>query len=198
MGDYLKTGSVNYDLEIFKKKPESKISFDKQNLYLQGYGRQWGEKLTYSVGLAYGSGLLLGGSCGLVKGIMKGGKTKKLFINSVLNSTSVIGPSVANQMASITMIYHALNNIVKLFTKNDETYNSTIAGFLAGSIYKSSSNFKVLGAYSVFSSAVFSLIDYSFKKGFIWEIWILFLFTTFLLPVYYLFYVCHHQVLRFV
>lgn len=56
MGDYLKTGSVNYDLEILKKKPEKKLSLDKQNLYLQGYGRQWGEKLVYSVGLAYGTG----------------------------------------------------------------------------------------------------------------------------------------------
>ncbi|CRG93917.1 mitochondrial import inner membrane translocase subunit TIM23, putative [Plasmodium gallinaceum] len=167
MGDYLKTGSINYDLEIFKKKPEKKLSFDKQNLYLQGYGRQWGEKLVYSVGLAYGSGLLLGGSCGLIKGIMKGGKTRKLFLNSVLNSTSVIGPSVANQMASLTMIYYALNNIVKLFTKNEEVYNSTISGFLAGCIYKSSANYKILGSYSILSSAIFSFIDYGFKKGYI-------------------------------
>lgn len=27
-----------------------------ENLYLQGYGRQFGEKMTYSVGLSYGSG----------------------------------------------------------------------------------------------------------------------------------------------
>ncbi|CAD52682.1 mitochondrial import inner membrane translocase subunit TIM23, putative [Plasmodium reichenowi] len=167
MGDYLKTGSVNYDLEILKKKPEKKLSIDKQNLYLQGYGRQWGEKLVYSVGLAYGSGLLLGGGCGLINGIMKGGKTKKLFLNSVLNSTSVIGPSVANQMASLTMIFYALNNMVKLITKNDEIYNSSIAGFLAGCIYKSSSNYKILGSYSIMSSAVFSCIDYGFKKGYI-------------------------------
>ncbi|SBS85065.1 mitochondrial import inner membrane translocase subunit TIM23, putative (TIM23) [Plasmodium ovale curtisi] len=63
MGDYLKTGSVNYDLEILKKKPEKKLSLDKQNLYLQGYGRQWGEKLVYSVGLAYGSGYNTNGNC---------------------------------------------------------------------------------------------------------------------------------------
>ncbi|KJP84735.1 hypothetical protein AK88_05633 [Plasmodium fragile] len=167
MADYLKTGSVNYDLEILKKKPEKKLSLDKQNLYLQGYGRQWGEKLVYSVGLAYGSGLLLGGSCGLISGVIKGGKTRKLFVNSVLNSTSVIGPSVANQMASITMIFYALNNMVKLFTKNDELYNSSIAGFLAGTIYKSASSYKMMGAYSVLSSAAFSCIDYGFKRGYI-------------------------------
>ncbi|SBS85066.1 mitochondrial import inner membrane translocase subunit TIM23, putative (TIM23) [Plasmodium ovale curtisi] len=111
--------------------------------------------------------LLLGGSCGLINGIMKGGKTKKLFLNSVLNSTSVIGPSVANQMASLTMIFYALNNMVKLFTKNDEVYNSSISGFLAGCIYKSSSNYKIIGSYSILSSAVFSFIDYGFKKGYI-------------------------------
>lgn len=115
-------------------------------------------------------GLLLGGGCGLINGIMKGGKTKKLFLNSVLNSTSVIGPSVANQMASLTMIFYALNNMVKLITKNDEIYNSSIAGFLAGCIYKSSSNYKILGSYSIMSSAVFSCIDYGFKKGYIWFI----------------------------
>ncbi|VWU51127.1 mitochondrial import inner membrane translocase subunit TIM23, putative [Hepatocystis sp. ex Piliocolobus tephrosceles] len=167
MGDYLKTGSVNYDLEILKKKPEKRLTLDKQNLYLQGYGRQWGEKLVYSVGLAYGSGLLLGGSVGLVNGIMKGGKTKKLFINSVLNSTSVIGPNVANQMASLTMIFYAFNNIVRLFTKNDEIYNSSVAGFISGAIYKSSSSYKIMGAYSLMSSAAFSLIDYGFKRGYI-------------------------------
>lgn len=69
----------------------------------EGYGRQFGEKMTYSVGMTYGGGLLTGGFYGGLLGIRQGGATPKLFVNSVLNSCSRYGPALANQSAIITM-----------------------------------------------------------------------------------------------
>lgn len=62
-------------------------------------------KMTYSIGLTYGAGLLTGGFYGGLLGIRQGGATPKLFLNSVLNSCSRYGPALANQSAIITMYY---------------------------------------------------------------------------------------------
>ena len=62
-------------------------------------------KMTYSIGLTYGAGLLSGGFYGGLLGVRQGGATPKLFLNSVLNSCSRYGPALANQSAIITMYY---------------------------------------------------------------------------------------------
>ncbi|KAF8821673.1 putative mitochondrial inner membrane translocase subunit TIM17 [Cardiosporidium cionae] len=59
MDDYLNTGGVRNNLEILTKHGATlPKQISREELYLQGYGRQWGEKLTYSMGLAYGAGEL--------------------------------------------------------------------------------------------------------------------------------------------
>lgn len=89
--DYLSKGRVNTPsilstpagLLTKQPSPSSNVGAKKPELYLEGYGRQWGEKTTYSVGLCYGLGLGVGGLYGTMLGMQKGGKTPKLFINSV-------------------------------------------------------------------------------------------------------------------
>lgn len=47
LNDNLKLDKLDFDVTRFKRK---------QDLYLNSYGRLWGEKVTYSVGLSYGTG----------------------------------------------------------------------------------------------------------------------------------------------
>merc|ERR1719482_2325551 len=113
MADYLTTGGFK-EPEILKNAPRRvEQTRSKDELFLDGYGRQFGEKMTYSIGLTYGGGLLLGGTYGLMLGLRKGGATSKLFINSVLNSCGRYGPFVGNQAAIITMYYVTFNNLVQ-------------------------------------------------------------------------------------
>lgn len=64
MDDYLKSGRVNPQLDVLNRGVGSSGApvSRKEELYLSGYGRQWGEKLTYSTGVAYASGEFKEGS----------------------------------------------------------------------------------------------------------------------------------------
>ncbi|KAH8584128.1 mitochondrial inner membrane translocase [Cryptosporidium sp. chipmunk genotype I] len=46
--DNLKLDKLDFDVTRFKRK---------QDLYFNSYDRLWGEKVTYSVGLSYGTGV---------------------------------------------------------------------------------------------------------------------------------------------
>lgn len=63
--DYLKSGGVHRNLDVLNNRGLANNKYGtvtpqlvtrKEELYLSGYGRQWGEKLTYSTGIAYGGG----------------------------------------------------------------------------------------------------------------------------------------------
>eukprot|EP00921_Rhytidocystis_pertsovi_P023640 GHVQ01037887.1.p1 GENE.GHVQ01037887.1~~GHVQ01037887.1.p1 ORF type:complete len:175 (+),score=26.02 GHVQ01037887.1:168-692(+) len=174
MDDYLKSGKIQTNLEILSKPPPtggggSGISSPrrKDDLFLQGYGRQWGEKLTYSVGLAYGTGTLFGGTYGLAKGLRKGGATPKLFMNSLLNSCTTYGPSLANKAAVITIFYTGFNNLIQLATGQDEILNSTAAGALAGAMFKTGTTWRAAGKYSLASAGLFTCVDAAFRYGYV-------------------------------
>ncbi|KAK1936384.1 putative mitochondrial import inner membrane protein [Babesia divergens] len=174
MDDYLRAGKVKNDLEILKQSNGVGSSgpkyvapmFTESQLYLKGYGRDWGVKMTYSVGLAYGSGLLVGGTIGLAKGISKGGATRKLFINSVLNSCGTYGPGVGNRTAGVTILYCIMNNIISLARSDEkDIYNSALSGLAAGALYRCAGSWKSIAKYSIGSAAAFSAIDYALRNS---------------------------------
>ncbi|ORM39575.1 Ubiquitin-conjugating enzyme E2 27 [Babesia sp. Xinjiang] len=145
-------------------------NFSDNQLYLRGYGRHWGEKITYSVGLAYGSGLLLGGSFGLVKGVAKGGATRKLFINSILNTCGTYGPRLGNGAACVTLLYCVINTVTKLSRgerAGEDAYIAPAAGLAAGALYKCKGTWPALAKYSLGSAAAFSAIDYALRNSLI-------------------------------
>ncbi|EAZ51259.1 mitochondrial inner membrane translocase [Cryptosporidium parvum Iowa II] len=49
LNDNLKFDKLDLDVTKFRRK---------QDLYFNSYDRLWGEKVTYSVGLSYGTGML--------------------------------------------------------------------------------------------------------------------------------------------
>ncbi|GBE60275.1 mitochondrial inner membrane [Babesia ovata] len=177
MDDYLKVGSIQPNLDILQRPgavgaQRSQYlapNFSDKQLYLSGYGRHWGEKITYSVGLAYGSGMLLGGSFGMIKGIAKGGATKKLFINSLLNLCGTYGPGLGNRAACVTLLYCAINSTIKLTRNSDEhdQYVAPVAGFAAGALYKCKGRWPAFARYSLGSAAAFTAIDYALRNSYL-------------------------------
>eukprot|EP00386_Alphamonas_edax_P012529 GDKI01039094.1.p1 GENE.GDKI01039094.1~~GDKI01039094.1.p1 ORF type:complete len:170 (-),score=44.81 GDKI01039094.1:29-538(-) len=169
MDDYLKSGGIKTNLDIISTTPRSRSPTlqQKDELYLQGYGRQWGEKLTYSTGLAYGSGLMIGGGYGFLLGVRKGGATPKLFLNSILNSCATQGPALANQAGVITMFYVSFNNLISWARGQDDVINAAAAGALSGGLFKATTSWKAAAKYSVVSSAIFTGIDLAFREGYI-------------------------------
>lgn len=172
--DYINKGGIRSDLDILQRPPPASLNPQisiapkkKDELYLHGYGRQWGEKLTYSVGVAYGSSILLGGAYGLAVGLQKGGATPKLVLNSVLNSCSHYGPALANRAAPITMFYVGFNGLVSWGRGSDDMITSAISGMLAGGLYKITSSWRSAIKYSAATACICTSVDYGFKNGYI-------------------------------
>ncbi len=69
--DYLSSGGVSAPSILSSSRaPAAKPK--KNDLYLESYGPQFGVKVTYSMGLTYGLGLLTGSAYGAAQGIRKG------------------------------------------------------------------------------------------------------------------------------
>jgi len=165
--DYLSSGGVQSPEILINTPRPQRLSKEKDELFLEGYGRAFGEKMTYSVGLTYGAGLLSGGAYGALLGVRQGGATPKLFVNAVLNSSSRYGPALGNQCAIITMFYVGFSNLVSFARGADDVGNAACAGALSGALYKSASrSWQSAAKYSVISAGFFTGIDYAMRGGY--------------------------------
>ncbi len=96
--DYLSSGKINSNLSILNEPaPAKRVGTDRltsqqlagvtnpqqksKDLYLEGYGRDFGVKITYSMGLTYGIGILAGGTYGIAKGLQQGESLDMLFLD---------------------------------------------------------------------------------------------------------------------
>jgi len=65
--------------------------------------RHWGDKLTYSLGVSYLSGALMGAAYGTVEGMRAGaGLPLKLKVNRLLNHTGHRGGKLANGLGGLS------------------------------------------------------------------------------------------------
>eukprot|EP00448_Togula_jolla_P008350 CAMPEP_0170609136 /NCGR_PEP_ID=MMETSP0224-20130122/21959_1 /TAXON_ID=285029 /ORGANISM="Togula jolla, Strain CCCM 725" /LENGTH=204 /DNA_ID=CAMNT_0010934413 /DNA_START=60 /DNA_END=675 /DNA_ORIENTATION=- len=166
MADYLSTGGVSAPEILVNAPRRSEQPRSRDELFLEGYGRQFGEKMTYSIGITYGLGLACGGSYGVLLGLRQGGATSKLFVNSVLNSCSRYGPALGNQSAIITMHYVAFNNLISWIRGTDDVGNAVSAGALAGGLYKiAARGWQIKAKYSAASAVLFSGLDFAMEAG---------------------------------
>ncbi|EPR60150.1 mitochondrial inner membrane translocase subunit TIM17, putative [Toxoplasma gondii ME49] len=179
--DYLRTGGVHSNLSLLSSPvsptslsaplypSQSSFALSSQpakiagDLYLNGYGKQFGDKVTYSAGISYAAGLTLGGLYGFGAGLKRGGSTARLRLNAILNGCSDYAPKAGAQLGTITLFYCCFNNLLGLF-REDEPTNAPIAGAAAGALYKSMASWKVLGAYSLTASLAFAGIDQYLRK----------------------------------
>ncbi|CAD7963341.1 unnamed protein product [Amoebophrya sp. A120] len=165
--DYLSTGGAGSPSILLEKRaPVARPQNKKDDLYLEGYGRQWGEKITYSVGLCYGIGMLTGGFYGSLLGMRKGGATPKLFLNSVMNGVSSRGALVANQGAIMTLYYCVSNQLLGWIRGEDDQFNAPVAGLFSGALYKSTAgSWAQMGRYSLAGGLVFTGFDQLVRMG---------------------------------
>ena len=170
--DYLKSGGVkplNFVAPVATPPPlgGGPEVDPKKALYLEGYGRAFGEKMTYSVGLSYGLAVFTGGTYGALLGLRKPAATQKLRINAVLNGAGSKGPVLANQCAVITMFYVGFNNLIGWVRGEDDIFNAAGSGALAGGLFKITTDYKLAARYSLVSCAVFTGLDQALRQDFL-------------------------------
>ena len=99
--------------------------------------RSAGERLQYHVGCAYLTGLLGGGSAGLVQGLRESaGERRSIRINSVLNAAGRKGPGLANSLGCVAMMCSIFESIAYNARGTDDLLNPAGAAALTGTLYK--------------------------------------------------------------
>mmetsp|Transcript_11962 Transcript_11962/g.26439 ORF Transcript_11962/g.26439 Transcript_11962/m.26439 type:complete len:179 (-) Transcript_11962:178-714(-) len=164
--DYLSSGGVK-NLEILQgggaplllQKPAEKKD---DNLFLKGYGREWGGSMTYSVGMTYGLGMIAGSTWGLALGLRQGGATSKLLVNSCLNNVARHGSSLSNLGAINTMFFVGFKGLLGCF-RDDDIFNTAGAAGMSGALYKAFDGPKVSARYALATCVVFTSLDQAMK-----------------------------------
>lgn len=128
-----------YAEDKYTLKPKAK----KENMYLDGYGKHWGEKLTFTIGVAY----CVSASLGLFAGVTR--LRKNTMYTSATQSFSHIfgtvgraGSEFGNSGASVTLLYCLIGGFIDLvFEEEVREYGymarNVIAGGVTGGLYKS-------------------------------------------------------------
>jgi hypothetical protein len=70
---------------------------------------------------------------------------------------------LANQSATMTMMYVLGNQFIGWARGADDEYNAVTAGAFAGALYKSTATWPMLARYSAASMVFFSAADYGLR-----------------------------------
>ena len=119
----------------------------KENMYLEGYGKHWGEKLTFTIGVAYCATASLGFFVGM----------RRVRTNSLLSfaqkATNGFGQCArtagefGNSGAAASLLYCMIGKLIDLlFEEEIKDYGfmgrNAITGAVTGGLYKSTLGFR--------------------------------------------------------
>ncbi|GJJ73712.1 mitochondrial import inner membrane translocase subunit TIM23 [Entomortierella parvispora] len=109
--------------------------------------RGWSDDMTYGTGMAYISGLSLGGAYGFYEGLRSSpSPALKVRLNTVLNSMTRRGPFIGNSAGVLALMYNGVNGAIGKARGTYDPFNSVAAGALTGAIFKSTSGLRAAGS----------------------------------------------------
>eukprot|EP00123_Amoebidium_parasiticum_P003322 comp14619_c0_seq1/m.10911 comp14619_c0_seq1/g.10911 ORF comp14619_c0_seq1/g.10911 comp14619_c0_seq1/m.10911 type:complete len:202 (-) comp14619_c0_seq1:546-1151(-) len=113
--------------------------------------RSWGDKVFYGTGAAYMIGSAAGGVWGVAEGLKNPEAiTRRLKINSVLNSVTRRGPFVGNFAGVLALMYTVIDgSLVWLRDGQDDYVNSVSAAALTGVLFKTTGGVRAMGMAGV-------------------------------------------------
>lgn len=162
-----------YAEEKYTLKPKSS---NKDSMYLEGYGKHWGEKLTFTIGVSY----CLAASVGFFVGIrrMRTGSlmtSHQRLMNSIGQCARTAG-EFGNSGASVSLLYCLIGKLMDLlFEEEIRDYGlwtrNAITGGITGALYKSTLGFRPMvfgGILGVGLISSFTLVmNRLYEKGLI-------------------------------
>ncbi|KAG0057762.1 Mitochondrial import inner membrane translocase subunit tim23 [Gryganskiella cystojenkinii] len=109
--------------------------------------RGWSDDMTYGTGMAYISGLSLGGAYGFYEGLRSSpSPAVKVRLNTVLNSMTRRGPFIGNSAGVLALMYNGINGAIGKTRGTYDPFNSVAAGALTGAIFKSTGGLRAAGS----------------------------------------------------
>lgn len=124
------------------------------------------EQLTYFAGSAYLSGAAIGGAIGFWEGAKASmGKSAKLRLNAVLNSSARRGVAASNSLAVLALLFSLSESVVYQYTNDDIAFNYATAGAATGALYKCTRGVRVAGLGAAAGAAIALATVYAARKG---------------------------------
>jgi import inner membrane translocase subunit TIM23 len=128
----------NQQREPAKKKPNY--------VHIDGVsGRDVFSRMAYDTGLAWGLGIVGGGSLGVIQGVRAApSSNSRVMLNSVLNASGKGGSRAGNALGVLTILYVSAEWVTEKVEREtigslpfSDTLVPTIAGGVMGTLYKS-------------------------------------------------------------
>mmetsp|Transcript_15530 Transcript_15530/g.17900 ORF Transcript_15530/g.17900 Transcript_15530/m.17900 type:complete len:190 (-) Transcript_15530:178-747(-) len=119
-------------------------SRDRDNLYLEGYtGYDWGDKLSFTVGITYFTAFSVGALKGIVEGFPKRWNLpKKLILNNFFNAVGRNSTRFANASAAASLMYCLIGGGLNFLLEDEladltQMQKNIVCGMVTGGLYKS-------------------------------------------------------------
>lgn len=152
-----------YTEEKFTLRSKQKTS---DNLYIEGYGKRWGEKLTFTVGITY----FVAATYGLVMGVYLGNKAaakhRQLRSYHVMTTIGKTATRYGNASAAASLLYCLTGKSIDLIFEEElqdvgQNVRNIVAGGVTGLLYKSTKGLRPMAIGSLTGAALISGLTYT-------------------------------------
>lgn len=152
-----------YNEEKFTLKP---VQQQRDNMYIEGYGKRWGEKLTFTVGISYITSAVIGLVVGVSNANRAVGKYRQLKAYHSVNTIMKTGTRFGNASAAASLMFCVTGKLVDLvFEEEIQDYGrsvrNSLSGALTGAFYKSASGLRPMLVGSIVGLSLINVISLS-------------------------------------
>lgn len=119
----------------------------KNDLYLEGYGKHWGEKIAFTVGISYFTAAIVGLFAGAYHGKYVSDKHRTLKSYHMGSTIAKTASRYGNASAAASLMFCLAGKLVDLLFEEEiqdfgQMTRNVFVGGLTGAIYKSTLGFK--------------------------------------------------------
>ncbi|CAG9316816.1 unnamed protein product [Blepharisma stoltei] len=138
----------------------------KNDLYLEGYGKNWGEKITFTVGVSYFAAAIVGLFAGAYYGKQASAKHRQLKGYRIVSTIARTASRYGNASAAASLMFCLTGKFVDLVFEEEiqdfgQMTRNIAAGTLTGALYKSTLGIRPMIVGAIIGAGAVTTIAYS-------------------------------------
>jgi len=146
----------------FQLRPPSR----KEELYIEGYGKKWGEKMTFTVGVSYFTAAIVGLGAGAYQAKKDVAKHRMLKTYHMINTIGKTAGRYGNGAAAAGLMFCMAGKMVDLVFEEEiqefgTTSRNVFVGALTGALYKSTLGLRPMVVGSIVGALAITSVSYT-------------------------------------
>ena len=152
-----------YKEEKFTLRPTKRSGDD---LYIEGYGKRWGEKLTFTVGVSYLVAATFGLGVGGYRAWAAAGKYRQQRSYHSINTVGITASRFGNASAAASLMYCINGKIIDLVFEEEiqdfgRQARNTMVGAITGTMYKCTLGVRPMAVGCITGAALINIVSYT-------------------------------------